>query len=296
MNYNLIKRLIKYGYGLFTFPVVKLIYRARIPLIINNIGTLEEINAKKLSVSRFGDGELDLIEGKGNNFTDYNSALATRLNDVITSDTDKHIICIPPQLSGLSGYKLSQKLFWGSYLTNRLKDWLKYLNPQKTYYSAFISRFYLAYLNPDYTKALVDRWKKIWDNKDLLIIEGEFTRLGVGNDLFDNSRSIKRLICPSKNAFEKYDEIFTKASEYKEHLILIALGQSASVLAFDLSKSGHWAIDVGHIDIEYEWYLKRTNTRVPISQKYTNEVKSGTENLGECHDADYNNQIVYKIV
>lgn len=31
-------------------------------------------------------------------------------------------------------------------------------------------------------------------------------------------------------------------------LILIALGMTATVLAYDLSKAGFWAIDIGHID------------------------------------------------
>jgi len=38
--------------------------------------------------------------------------------------------------------------------------------------------------------------KKIWDGKDIIIIESEKSRLGVGNDLFDNTKSIKRILCP----------------------------------------------------------------------------------------------------
>lgn len=296
MNSDLIKRLVKYGFSLISFRLIIYIYKSKIPLIANDIETLDAINDNKLSVSRFGDGELNLIEGRGNSFTDYNSTLATRLKEVLTSDNDKHIICVPPQLRGVSGYRLSQKLFWSNYLTHRLKDWLRYLNPKKKYYSAFISRFYLSYLNPKYTQEIVSRWKRIWEKKDILLIEGEYTRLGVGNDLFDNARSIKRLICPSENAFERYNNILAKATEYKENLILIALGQSASVLAFDLSNYGCWAIDVGHIDIEYEWFLQQTREKVPIKNKYTNEVRVGTQGITECNDPKYQGQIICKII
>ena len=42
--------------------------------------------------------------------------------------------------------------------------------------------------------------------------------------------SIQRIICPSENAFDEYDEIFEKILEYgKNKLILLALGPTATV-------------------------------------------------------------------
>lgn len=43
----------------------------------------------------------------------------------------------------------------------------------------------------------------------------------------------------------------------KAKLVLIALGHTATVLAYDLAEVGYQAIDIGHIDIEYEWFLMR---------------------------------------
>ena len=56
----------------------------------------------------------------------------------------------------------------------------------------------------------IQKLKKIWEQKDILIIEGEKSRLGIGNDLFNNSKSIKRIICPIINAFNAYDKIIIK--------------------------------------------------------------------------------------
>ena len=39
-----------------------------------------------------------------------------------------------------------------------------------------------------------------------------------------------------------------------EYLILLALGPTATVMAYNLAQKGYQAIDIGHIDIEYEWY------------------------------------------
>ena len=66
------------------------------------------------------------------------------------------------------------------------------------------------------------------------------SRLGVGNDLFENTLEIKRIICPSKNAFQHYDEIIASAKLYnQEYLVLITLGQTATILAFNLDKLFH---------------------------------------------------------
>lgn len=59
-------------------------------------------------------------------------------------------------------------------------------------------------------------------------------------------------------------------------MFLVVLGQSAGVLAYDLSAAGYWALDIRHIDLEYEWYLQGGGRRVPVSNKYNNEVLKGS--------------------
>ena len=81
-----------------------------------------------------------------------------------------------------------------------------------------------------------NKLKSLWDSRDLVVVEGEKSRMGIGNNLFSNSNSIKRIICPSKNSFSKYKEILESVKEYeKDKLILISLGPTATFLAYDLS-------------------------------------------------------------
>ena len=142
----------------------------------------------------------------------------------------------------------------------------------------------------------VKKMKKIWDKKDVVIIEGEQSRLGIGNDLFDNMKSIQRIICPSENAFEIYDKIYNEALKIdKDKLVLLALGPTATVLAYDLFKAGYQAIDIGHVDIEYEWFLRKATKKIKIESKYVTEVKEGRENIQEVKDEKYKNEIVARI-
>ena len=137
--------------------------------------------------------------------------------------------------------------------------------------------------------------KSLWDGENLLIVEGAESRLGVGNDLFANAKSIRRVICPSKEAFDRYDDIYNAVLDLaKDSLVLIALGPTATVLAADLSKKDIWAIDIGHVDIEYEWFLRNAKEKIKIEGKHVNEAKGGRI-VSECNDEKYLSEIICKI-
>ena len=137
--------------------------------------------------------------------------------------------------------------------------------------------------------------KRIWKNKDIIIVEGKDTKIGVGNDLLDNSKSIKRIIAPSTNAFNSYNDILNEVKKVKKDcLILIALGPTATVLSYDLSKMGYQALDVGHIDIEYEWYLRKATNKIPIEGKYVNEAGGIKEKI-EINDKNYKKSIIVNL-
>ena len=138
--------------------------------------------------------------------------------------------------------------------------------------------------------------KNIWKDKDIVIIEGEESRLGIGNDLFNNASSIERILAPKRDAFDKYSKILNEAKKLdKNKLILLALGPTATVLAYDLSKLGYQAIDIGHIDIEYEWFLQGAKEKVAIENKYVGEAKGGRD-IKSIDNKEYLQQIKVKIL
>ena len=107
----------------------------------------------------------------------------------------------------------------------------------------------------------------------LLIVEGAQTRMGMGNDLFQGAKSIKRILCPSENAYSKYNEILESCLECpRNFLVIIALGATATVLAYDLAKNGFQALDLGHVDLEYEWYTRKAEKKIKIKNKFDKEI------------------------
>ena len=136
--------------------------------------------------------------------------------------------------------------------------------------------------------------KNIWKDRDVIFVEGEKSRLGVGNDLFDGAKSVRRILCPPQNAFDKYDDILAEVCKCeKDALYLTALGPTATVLAFDIFKSGRQAIDIGHVDIEYEWWRMGSKKKVALKNKYVNENPNGS-NVAEAGSV-YESQIIAKL-
>ena len=261
--------------------------------------TLDRIIKDKCSISRLGDGEFDLIWGIGIRYQKVNENLTKRLLQILKSDEEKLLVGIGNALdfSYLKKYTDFANNFWKGWLCDNKFKILKLLSKTKQYYSAQISRFYMDYKDKTNAGKYVEKLKSLWDKKDVLIVEGEFSRLGVGNDLFNNMNSIQRIICPAENAFDIYDGILKEVLRYgKDKLILLALGPTATVLAYDLYKAGYWAVDIGHVDIEYEWFLRKATEKIKIETKYVNEAKDGEKDIQSINDKKYESEIVARLI
>lgn len=70
----------------------------------------------------------------------------------------------------------------------------------------------------------------------------------------------------------------------KDNLILAALGPTATILAARACEKGFQIVDIGHIDIEYMWFLSCAKIRKPIEGKYVNE--SNERNCSSKYDDD----------
>ena len=261
--------------------------------------TIDKIVNEKSSIARFGDGEFDMITGTGMKYQRYDPNLAKRLDEVLKKNENGLLIGINNviDLQYSEKYNDFAKNFWRGWLKDNKFKLLKLLSKNRQYYSSNIIRVYIDYKYKTGVKEYVARLKKIWDKQDVVIVEGIYSRLGVGNDLFDNMKSTSRIICPSENAFEVYDKILKEIVKIdKNKLIMLALGPTATVLAYDLYKLGYRAIDIGHVDIEYEWLLRKATKKIKIETKYVTEVKNGENDIQDIIDEKYEREIVAKII
>ena len=265
------------------------------PFVKNLEESLQHIVSNRCSVARYGDGEMKLIMGRDISFQKCHPRLRQSLANILSSKDSNLVVCIPNIFTSLDIYTEHNRKFWTEYLSRSRRQWYKLLDKDRIYYDAFVSRCYLPYRDKSKAANYFQMWQQFWSHRDVLIVEGSKTRFGVGNDLFDNVRSVQRVLAPVTNAFDRYDEILNEIKKYgKDCLVLIALGPTATVLAADLSLAGYQAIDIGHLDIEYEWFLKKVDHKIPVQGKYVNEAGAG-KGVGDCFDEKYQMQIVKKI-
>ena len=267
--------------------------------ILDSMASIQYIIDNKCSVSRFGDGEFDVIMGGSEGYTRPDEKLAVSLKKVLMStDAPNHIVGIPLPMKGISGLRPLSRDFWGFFVKNNIDKILPLLSKNRTYIDTQLSRFYIAYTDKRNCAKHVALLKKIWDGRDVVIVEGTQSRTGVGNDLYDNAKSLKRILGPAKDAFDVYDKMLNAITSNvsKNQLILMSYGPCATILAYDLAKLGFQAIDLGHLDIEYEWFRTGAKTATAVKGKFTNEAESeGGHLVDDCLDKEYLNQIICDI-
>lgn len=95
---------------------------------------------------------------------------------------------------------------------------------------------------------------------------------------------VSKIIVPSKNAFSKYEQILEltretiKTYDKKNLIVLLAIGLTATVLSYDLADNGFQVIDIGHLDVEYQWYLMQAKKKTPLENRIVNEVRDSQFN------------------
>ena len=259
--------------------------------------TLDFIIRNRVSVARFGDYEFMSINEESNNFQTADKKAAERLKEVLSSNLSNLIVCMPYGFKSQTHLNEHGRKWWTYFFVKYGKMITQYTHKDSIYFDASFTRYYMD-SNKKGSKEMneyVAKFKKIWWNRDLFIVEGNSTRFGVGDDFLEGAKSIKRIIVPPSNAFYHYNKIYNAVLENvpKESLVLCAIGMTATVLAYDLAKAGYQAIDIGHADIEYSWYKLGVDHKVAVSGKAVNEV--GILEVNESTNQEYLSQIVTKI-
>ena len=258
--------------------------------------TLDYIIENQSSLVRFGDGEINMLAGHSIPYQDYDEELVSTMRDIIGQESrEELVVCLPDAFTDRFRFTSWAIPFWKDHMDHYM-DFYRELCSNSWYGSTFVSRPYIDFEDKSQAKTQFGKLKSIWENRDLLIVEGATSRSGVGNDLFDEANSIKRIICPSHSAFSRVHEIEQEIEKYAtDRLILCMLGPTAKVLAYRLSQKGYQVLDIGHIDSEYEWMKMEAKTKVKFSHKHTAEYNFD-QDIEFIEDETYNSQIVSKIL
>ena len=223
-----------------------------IPNIMNRQESIDYIINNKVSVSRFGDGEFNLIKNVGIPFQKSSPVLAERLKEILVSGDENIKIGIPYGIFHTTNGASERSKNFVRNFGGKNTDWIvKLLDKNYTYINAGFT------ILPN-SKEEYEKIREIWNNRDVTVISGDRVFKKIEFNVFDNAKSIEYINAPTVNAFGKYDEILEKAKLIpKDRLVAIILGPTATVLAYDLAKLGYQALDLGHIVKSYDAFNKQ---------------------------------------
>lgn len=261
---------------------------------MSNVAAVDQIVSEGKSLARFGDGEFGWLLGRdiASSYQDVSKKLSKRLASVLNCDNEKMLIGVLRVLNDDSAMNFRAKAHWRHFRSIYQETILGLLDLDRVYVDSSITRPYIDLKDKSAARGEFENLKRIWKGKRVLLVEGLTSRLGVGNDLLECAERVDRVLCPSRNAFDRYEEILStvadRASAYD--IVLLALGPTATILACDLCEQEIQAVDIGHIDNEYEWMRMSAKKKVPIPDKAVDEV--GHWSLGESRDEAYKRSII----
>lgn len=234
-------------------------YRQSYPQVMTLTETLKKLIDEKISIARFGDGEMKLIAGDGlgergkkNEYQVFDGKLQKRLQEILKNPKENVLVSIAPfsdKYDDMPNYRNGfsyMERFWIDYW----KRVNSYFDFTFKYGCATISRPSVFYENK------LEDIKKIWDGRKVLFVVGQGSHFIDEPRLFDNIADKTFLYAKGKSSFDEYEKIFEQIKTYdKDWLVFISLGPTATLLAYDLADLGYQALDMGHLPNCYLQYL-----------------------------------------
>ncbi len=269
------------------------------PVIRSAEELMKKVIEDKISLSRFGDGELEIMQQRERPwFQVADAELSARLKEVFRCKDERIIIALSDNFGNLDRYTEVSADGIRKYLSNGIREKLmEAIDMTQVYYDAYVTRPYLMNKDKRYAQRIFEMFKCLWRDRDILLVEGSKSYIGIRNDLFESAKKIRRIIAPCKNAFSVYDKILDSVKQYADEntLVLCSLGPTATVLAYDLAMAGIQTIDIGQLDNEYEWYLRGADEAIEVPGKCVAGLGQHYE-VQIIEDEEYKKQIVDSVI
>ncbi len=240
-------------------------FLSQYPEVRSEVETIKNIAGKGQSIARFGDGEFNMCIGRHKSFQKYDETLVARLKEVLASNEDGLLIGIPTIRSEKDLTVILKK-----FVIRRGHRVLELLERNRIYESATLTTVFPS--KPADLSNHVNLLKSIWTGRKVVFVVGASSRFFYEKELFDNMAEHQFIYGPAKNAFAQYDDLLNQVTAYDQSwLILISLGPTATVMAYDLFKLGYQSIDLGQTPSKF--HKAKYGTRYPQDHPMYNDHK-----------------------
>lgn len=218
--------------------------------------TLDVLLEKPMSFCRFGDGEVDLMEGKSIPFQTYDKKLADIFKEILSQKQDDLYVGINfYYFHTLEKFDKVNGDYYRLYSPYFGKFFACLCNRETQYIDAGFNSVYYAHENQN----LEEHYRKIktlFRGRKLVVFSGEGVITKLPYNVFDEAESIEYEFGPSKNSFEKFDELLERAQKYdKSKILCFVLGPTSKALVYKLTQKGYMSWDIGHMCKDYNAYM-----------------------------------------
>ena len=231
--------------------------------------TIKAVSNPKMSMIRFGDGEIQMIRGKALAFQKSNQELAEGQREALRAHDENLIITIPDIFNGLDQYEKPSQEFWKDHLLFCRKIYYENCDPKTAYGKHFRVQMLFHTAGSVEKRHMVCVDAVDLEGKKVTVVEGAGSHTGVTNDLLDSAAEVERILCPPSQAFASYQEILNACEKIDpERLVLLSIGPSAKPLGLALFRKGYRILDIGNLDTEYEWYRAGAKTKIDVPKHH----------------------------
>lgn len=256
----------------FELDELKEFYLSCTPKILDIPESLALLESQPKSFARFGDGEVDLMQGKDIAFQKYDPVLAEKMLRVLKTKRDDLYIGIN-SLYFHTVHPLSnerQRKYYRGNSHKFRKFFMDEANLETLYLDANCLMGYFDYNYRDTYGEIVQRKKKIFEGRKIAIVTGKSVLEKLDYDIFDLASSKIIIDAPSTNAFSEYDAILSDISRNvsKDTMIHLILGPTATAMAADLADMGYIAWDSGYMAKDYDFYMKKLEKSSKIEGEF----------------------------
>lgn len=229
--------------------------------VLNAEQTIERLTNHPKSYTRYGDGEISIMQGKDQPFQKYDPVLAEKMLSILKNKRDDLYVGLN-QAYWVSPNEFAERnrrfyRIWGThyrrFFTEHCDDTAIYLD------AAAMGAYYRFDDSYDY-EGHYQRIKALFAGKKIAIVAGEGVFEKLSHNVFENAQEQIIVHGLRINAFSEYDALIERIKQNvpKDYLICLILGQTATAIVPDLTDLGYMAWDVGHIAKDYDAYMTRT--------------------------------------
>lgn len=229
--------------------------------VLNSEQTLHLLETDPKSFTRFGDGEIHIMQGKDQPFQKYDPELACRMREILANKReDVYVGLNQAYFQSPLNFAERNRKFYRVNGTGYRRFFTEHCDPTSQYLDASCFGVYYRFGDEFDFDGHYARLKGLFAGKKVAILSGEGVFEKLTYNVFDQAQSQMIVHGPRLNAFSEFNQIIENIDRTvpKDYLICLILGQTATALVPALTDLGYMAWDVGHIAKDYDAYRNKT--------------------------------------